>query len=272
MDFSKHLIHASQYSKLTTQPKSVADKASGLMSATTKAVVRAIYIEKKYNRRKEISSKQMEKGILQERAAIELYSRVKGKKFVKNEIRLHDEYITGEIDCSDQENILETKQGVDIKCVWSIHTLPFPDDKLPDVYEWQNQGYMRLIKTAKSWVTAYVCVNTPAHLMLDEKLKLWYKMGKPEPNENPESVEAIVYTEYIELCCEIEKNCIYDMDLFKKENPGFDIDCKDWRYDILENDRVVEFISIRDEDKINSIPITVQNVRKYLNELQNGIL
>lgn len=272
MDFSKLLIHASQYSKLTTEPKSAADKAAGKMSATTKSVVRQMYIEKKYSRRKEITCKQMEKGILQEQAGIELYSKFKGRTFVKNAIRLYDDYITGEPDFTDNENILNCTEGFDMKCSWSIHTFPFPDDKLPDSYEWQNQSYMRLLKKAQRWTTVYVLVNTPAHLINDEKMKLWYKLGKPEQNEDQESPEAIIYAEYIELSIEIEKNCIYDMETFKKENPGFDLDCKNWTYDIPISERIREFVSIRDDEKIKSMPITINSVRDYMNELDRSLI
>lgn len=270
MDFSKLLIHASQYSKLTTEPKSAADKAAGKMSATTKGVVRQMYIEKKYNRRKEITCKQMEKGILQENAGIELYSKFKGRTFVKNAIRLYDDYITGEPDFTDNENILNCTEGFDMKCCWSIHTFPFPDDKLPESYEWQNQSYMRLLKKSKQWTTVYVLVNTPAHLINDEKMKLWYKLGKPEPNEDSESAEAIIYAEFIELSIEIEKNCIYDMPTFKKENPGYDLDCKDWKYDLKIEERIREFVTIRDDEKIASMPPVITTVRKYMNEIETG--
>ena len=274
MNFSNLLIHCSAYSKLTTQPKSAADKAAGVMSATTKAVVRALYIEERYSRKKEIMSKHMEKGILQENAAIELYSKFKKKKFIKNTIRIEDKYMTGEPDLTDAENILETIQGVDIKCVWTIHSFPFPDDKLDEKYEWQNHGYMRLTG-AKSWVTAYCLVNAPAHLITAEKKSLWYKIGQPEQIdltdvEKYQQWEIDLYLDYIEKCIEIEKNMIYNMADFKRENPNFDLDCTDWHYDIPINERVREFVTLRDDEKINSMPAVVEGVRNYLTQLNMG--
>lgn len=266
MNFNHVLIHASAYSKLTTQPKAVADKAAGLLSVTTKTALREIFIEEKYQRRKEITSKQMTKGLLQEEEAITLYCRVSKKLFAKNLIRIENDYITGEPDLTDNEDIMKTEKGVDIKCSWSIFSFPFPDDELSAAYKWQNQCYM-FLTGAKFWATAFCLVNAPGHMIKDEKRKLYYSMNCPADND----------PEYLLKCVEIEKNMIFNMSEFiaAEENKNFDFDWPvvypEWTFDVPLTNRVIEFIVERDETLIQSIAPTVEKARAYLNGLADGI-
>jgi len=235
-----------------------------VLSTTTKTYLREIFLEKKYGRRKEITTKQMVKGVENEEIGITVYSRWAKKLYYKNEVRLKNEYLTGEPDCSDNKDIMKTKKGVDIKLSWSIFTFPFPDDKLDKGYECQNQGYMNLTG-ADEWSTAFILVNAPGHLILDEKKRLQYKMNC-----------SLDEPEYIEKCIEIEKNYIFNIKEFKNEEPGFDMDCKEWTiknpiWDIPLNERVIEFNSYRDDEFINNIPQTVGKARKYMNQLASGI-
>lgn len=261
LNFDKLLIHASAFSKLTTEPKSAADKAAGKLSATTKEHLKELFIELKYDRKKEITSKQMEKGTVTEEEAITLYCRVHKRMFEKNTIRFTNEYITGEPDLIHHEGE-EITEGVDIKVCWSIFSFPFPDDKIQKAYEWQNQCYMALTG-AKGWKTAHCLINTPANLITDEKRKAWYNFNCPEQGDER-------YERYVERCIEIEKICIVNMAEFKKTYPNFDLDCKDWHYDIPLAERVFEFETRRDKFMIEDIPDYVTKARKYLNDIANG--
>lgn len=261
MKFDELLIHASAFSKLTTEPKSAADKAAGKLSVTTKDFLKELYIEETYGRKKEITSKQMQKGTEQEEEAITLYCRVHKKMYEKNTIRFTNEFLTGEPDLLHYENGIIT-QGVDIKCAWTIFSMPFPDDKIEKAYEWQNQCYMNLTG-AEMWKTAHCLVNAPANLILDEKKKVWYKMRSPEQDEAN-------YPLYIKQCVEIEKMMIYNMQEFKKANPGFDLDCKDWNFDIPLAERVFEFETRRDRFMQDDIPEFTRKARNYLNNIANG--
>lgn len=274
INFDNLLIHASAFSKLTTEPKTKADKDAGNISVTTKTHLKEIYLEEKYGRKKEINTKQMEKGILQEEEAITLYCRFKKIMYKRYEGEpLTNDYLIGTpdlLDTDDNAKILSllVKKGIDIKCSWSIFSFPFPDDKLDNVYEWQNQVYM-VLTGADEWATAYCLVNAPDHLINDEKRKVFYKLNSPEQSDDPETPNP-VYTEYINKCIEIEKNMIFDMSEFKKANPYYDIDCPEWTFDIPLEERVREFTSRRDKFMIEDMPLFVTKARKYLNGIENG--
>lgn len=273
LNFDKELIHASGFSELTTEPKTNADKAAGILSVTTKTALKKIFIQEKYNRRKQINTKQMLKGTLQEEAAITLYCLLHKKMFVKNEVRFENEYITGEPDLIHEEKNGETKvtKGVDIKCSWDVFTFPLGDFKLPANYHWQNMCYMYLTG-AVEWITAYCLVNATSKLIDDEKRKIYYMLDMPADDD----------PEYILQCLDIEKNMIFNMAEFKKENPNYDLTfdrtwLKDgvtmgyeWKYDIEMKDRVIEFVTVRDKFMIEEIPGYVTKARKYLNDLAIG--
>lgn len=262
-NFNDYLFHASAYSKLTTEPKSAADKAAGNLSATTKEFLKQIFLEQIYGRRKEITSKHMEKGTLQEEAAITLYCRVTKKLYKKNKVRVKNDFVTGEPDLVDNEDIYKTEEGVDIKCSWSVFSFPFADDELSKDYKWQNQNYMYLTG-AKRWKTAFCLVNAPAYLINDEKRRAFYKAGSPDEDNNP-----VEYARYIEDCIEIEKNMIFNLAEFKEENPNYDLDIplSEWVFDIPLKERIIEFVTERDDFLIASIEPAVIKGRQFLNSL-----
>jgi hypothetical protein len=70
----------------------------------------------------------------------------------------------------------------------------------------------------------------------------------------------------------IEKNMIFDMPKFRKDEPGFDFDIPpvDWTFDIPMKERVIEFKSYRDQYLIDLMPSVVKGARGYLNDLAIG--
>lgn len=268
LNFDTLLIHSSAFSKLTTEPKAVKDKEAGLLSVTTKTHLKEIFLEEKYGRRKEINTKQMRKGTLQEEDAITLYCRLHKKMFNKNVIRFNNEFVTGEPDLVDNIDQTKITKGVDIKCSWSIFSFPFPDDKLDKSYEWQNQCYM-FLTGAVEWITAHCLVNAPGHMITAEKLKALYQMrneyGADIADDDPE---------YLLKCLDIEKNMIFDMGEFKKAEPNYDTTFQqfgyEWKFDIPLTERVIEFHTTRDKFMIESIPDYVKKARRYLNQCANG--
>lgn len=268
MNFDNYLIHASAFSKLTTQPQAKADKEAGLLSATTKTFLKEVFLEEKYQRRKEINTKQMRKGTLQEEDAITLLCRLHKKMYKKNEIRFNNNFITGEPDLVDNLVLELIKKGADTKCSWLIFTFPFPDEKLDKAYEWQNQCYMDLTG-ATDWITAHCLVNAPGHMITAEKMKALYQLrneyGQEIADDDPD---------YLLKCLDIEKNMIFNMDEFKEKEPNYDTTFKqfgyEWKFDIPLKERVVEHTSTRDKYMIEEIPEFVNKGRKYLNQLARG--
>lgn len=262
-NFDNYLVHSSAFHKLKTDPKSKEDKANGEISATTRAFLTQIFNEERYSRRKEIGSKYIEKGKLQEEEAITLYCRLHKKMFHKNAERITNDFLTGEPDISDSKDIMKTEIGVDVKCAWDVFTMPSVHDKLKKEYLWQDTGYMHLIPNAKEWRTAHCLVNAPPHMIVEEKKKVYYALGLPAEDD----------AEYKEKCIEVERAMIFNMAEFllhlktHKIQYDFEVDLADWRYDIPLKERVYEFIVKRDDLQIelDSIEPTVMLARKHLN-------
>ena len=117
------------------------------------------YIENTDGRYKEIKSKYLEKGILNESGAIELVNEVLGVSYQKNDVRLTNNYLTGECDVKEDSEIC------DIKCSWDRFT--FEESRMADDYEWQLRGYMELYNKDNARVI-YCLTDAPDHLILKE--------------------------------------------------------------------------------------------------------
>ena len=159
------------------------------LSATTKTFLKSLHKQEVFNRRKEIISKYLDKGVQVEEQAITLYSQVCNQFFVKNTERFTNEYLTGEPD-----NV----QGIvrDIKSSWDLDTFPMYEDKIPNTdYYWQLQAYMALTGLNEAELV-YCLIDTPIQLIEDEKRRISWKNGMMEL---PEDMEE-----------EIERNMTYD--------------------------------------------------------------
>ena len=119
------------------------------------------YIEQRKGRTKEIKAKYLEKGNYNEPVAIDLVNEVLGTSFVKNQIRLTNEWITGECDVEDTDEI------TDIKCSWDYFTFTDAIGGSGTDYEFQLVGYMELYNKPKSRVI-YCLTDMPYHLLNKE--------------------------------------------------------------------------------------------------------
>jgi len=255
MNFDNLLIRCSAIGKIMTEPRTNADKAAGKLSETTKTYLKELYRSIKYSRQKDFTSKEVEKGIQQEELAITLYSLHTKRMFKKNKERIGNEYLTGEPDLYIGQDIYNVEEGFDTKCSWSLWTFPDVADPLDTSYYWQNMGYIALTG-AKKWTTVYCLVNAPAEQITAEKQKIWYATGMPDDSND----------RYMERRREVEKNMIFDMKQFRDDNPNYDLDIKDWCYDIPRAERIVEFPVLRDEAAIQKIYWMVGKARAYMNE------
>jgi hypothetical protein len=150
--------------------------AKGLGVTGQKEAIKA-YITQSTGRTKELKSKYLEKGILNESGAIELVNRVLNKDYHKNDIRLVNDYLTGECDCEGSDEI------VDVKCSWDIFT--FNESKVGDGkdYEYQLRSYMELYDKPKSSVV-YCLTDMPDNMLLNEL----EKAGKPYDGDLPDFI------------------------------------------------------------------------------------
>lgn len=167
------LIRCSSIGKLMTEPKT---KAEGPLSVGAKTHIRSLVSQAIFGVDFEVSSKEMEKGILVEPDAIELLNRVRGLSLVKNADRKSNAWITGECDLFDAA----ARRGHDLKCSWSVATFPIAEvDCVDKLYEWQMRGYMWLWDAA-TWEVNYALITTPEHLTRWEPASMHFVDHIPE--------------------------------------------------------------------------------------------
>ena len=143
---------ASGAGSLMTEPK----KKTDTLSKTTIGFLNDWMKEQIYGYRKNVSTKQIEKGIEYENDAIEAAIDWCDLPFVvKNDKRFSDDYFTGEPDILTRDSV------IDIKNSWDFSTFPLFEDEIPtEGYALQVQIYMHLTGKKKASVI-YVLLTTP---------------------------------------------------------------------------------------------------------------
>lgn len=238
IDWGTVLIRCSSLGALFTEPKSKEDKEAGNLSQTAKSMLVKEYIRLKYDRVKDIETKEMKKGKEAEEASITMLSRYLKKFLRKNKERLNNDYITGLPDVYEGDSIIGCNFIFDIKTPWDIWTfLPNLLSPLDQDYWKQLQGYMWLTGANKSAI-AYCLADTPQNIIDSEKLKLLRSMNVVS-EESPEFIEA---------AAGLEINMIYP--------------------DIELKDKILLFPVDRDEGFMAKIPVKVKKARQFLAELE----
>ena len=166
-------FRCSSIGKLMTEPKT---KAEGPLSVGAKTYIRSLAAQEIFGIDFEVSSKQMEKGLIVEQDSIDLLNRVRGLRLTKNTERKSNDFISGECDLFDATR----KRGHDLKSSWSAATFPIAvvdcEDKL---YDWQMRGYMWLWD-AGEWEVNYALVDTPEKLIGFEPMQMHLVSHIPE--------------------------------------------------------------------------------------------
>jgi len=177
MDFNSVKFRASSWGNLLSEPVSKADKEAGKLSLTCQKELLKIYSQEVYGRKKDITTKQMDKGIQVEDDSINLFSKVTGDFYFKNEERLENEWFCGHPDIYKGDNILNAEELYDIKSSWEIDTF------LPKLLEAPDRSYAAQLNCyysltgAKSGGIAYCLVSAPLNIVESEKKGLLWKMN-----------------------------------------------------------------------------------------------
>ena len=167
------LFRCSSLGAIMTEPRNKTE----VLSETCKAYLQEVFIREKYGRKKDVSTKYMEKGTLVEEDGITLLSLFSNTFFKKNEENFKNDYISGTPDIILKDKI------IDIKSSWDIFTFhKAKKDDINKAYDWQLQGYMALTG-AKEAELAYVLTDTPEHILDVEKRSLAYKLGLGSDND-----------------------------------------------------------------------------------------
>lgn len=226
--FDNYKFRCSSLGKLMTDPKSKKDKEEGNLSETTKSYLLEIFIKEVYGRKKDITNRYLEKGLLMEEDALELIGNVHNTIYIKNKETFSNDLIKGTPDYCK-------KKLIDTKSSWDIFT--FFKVVVSKEYYWQLQGYMWLTGHEES-ILAYCLVDTPEHQIYKEQNSLAYNLGVIDRDNDKH---------YLEACAEIEKLSIYS--------------------DIPDKERVREFPVKRNEEDLERLKERIPKWREYLNSL-----
>lgn len=245
---------------------------------TMQTELRKIHRAEKFNRNFVFTNKYVQKGIKQEEEGVSVFQQYRNQVlniktlFLTNskvKIRLYNDFFTGEPDLVDTNDFKNCKEGFDIKCPWSLESMPFEDDPLDNSYYWQNQVYMNLTG-AEVWHTVSTLVNASEEMLHKEKLKWYYALETGK--HTPDSPDSPYYDEYISKCKDVERMMIFDYEKFTKDNNHILEHSKDeWfgeGYDIPLEDRVVIKTVERDDKAIEFLKERVILAREYLKNLK----
>jgi hypothetical protein len=149
-------FRASQLGKLMTSSRTKGEA----LSQTAKSYIIQLAKENFYGYRNELTNKYILKGLEQEQDSIDLLNAVRFEKYVKNQDRASNEYLTGCCDIITEDLIL------DLKTSWSLDTFPATSYELKDLndYEWQGRAYMYLYDRP-TFELCYVMVSTHPEIL-----------------------------------------------------------------------------------------------------------
>lgn len=233
MDFSKTRFRASSWGNLLTEPRT---KGEGALSITCQKELLKIYSQEVYGRKKDITTKQMDKGIQVEDFSILLFSKVTGEFYFKNEERLQNEWFSGHPDIFKGDNILNCEALYDIKSSWEL------DSFLPKLLEAPDKGYIAQLNCyyslsgANTGGIVYCLTSAPINILESEKKSLLWKMN----------VATEYAPEYLQAVEELEKLMMFD--------------------DIPEKERVIIIPVDRDEELIQKMKDKVPVLRQWLQD------
>jgi hypothetical protein len=230
MNFNDVKIRCSSLSCLFTEPKDKVDKLAGKLSKTAKTHLQSVYVSLLWGVEKDITTKQMQKGLTGEEDGITLLSMLDDTFYSKNEERRQNDYITGHAD-------IVHDYVDDLKLSWDAFTFICNlTEDLNDSYTAQMQGYLWLWDKEVARVR-FALIDTPQSIVEGEKYRLLRSMD-------------VATEESLEFKAAWER---------QKKNYYFS--------HIPIKHRVITKTVIRNEEFIKQIPEKVEKARKYLAEL-----
>lgn len=204
-----------------------------------------------WKRRRSLVNKYLDKGLLCEQDILDLASKEDNDFYLKNDEHSENEYIQGSWD-NYYVKVRDTKANYDLKT--------FEESELSSLYEWQLKGYPWLIKDKLNLdhypnsELIYGLVNNPLHHIQNEITRQYYANGNPSDDDE----------NWQEIKCQIERNMIFDQELFKRDYPHYIFENKIWSYDIPSQFRIKKFEVTTTQDDIDHIKRRVMMCRVYL--------
>lgn len=211
------------------------------LSTGGKSFLCKMYAAEKYGKWsafKDKGNKYTLKGKMAEEDAITMLSRLDKMLYVKNDVRIENEWVSGVPDIIVASSYEKADKIIDIKCPYDAETFfVLLGKELNPQYWWQIQTYMWLTGAERGEV-AYLLMNTPDYILNQEKQRLF------------DRVEAVTKEDakYREEESVLINNLTFD--------------------DMPLPDRRISFFVERDDQMLSKIPKRVEKCREYLAEIE----
>jgi hypothetical protein len=201
-----------------------------------------------YWRRKRIlSNKYLDKGLMNEEDVLDLHSQIDEVTYHKNSTLFSNDFIEGTPDVIYDDFVKDAKANFDLESFRKAH--------LTTDYEYQLKSYLWLTGLKKAELM-YGLVNNPLHQISNAITSTFYALGCPaDDDEN-----------FIKAKMQIERNMVFDHQLFKEEYPNYVFQNPVLDFDMPEILRVKKYyVTLEDTDILN-MKSRVTLARLYLCE------
>lgn len=211
-----------------------------------------VFDEIYWRRKRLLTNKYLDKGLMNEQDVLELHSKIDGVTYFKNSQRFYNDFLEGMPDTIyeevvDDEIVKDAKANFDLESFRKAH--------LTTGYNWQLKGYMWLTGLKKAELM-YGLVNNPLHQISNAITSTFYALGcPPDDDEN-----------FIKAKMQIERNMIFDHILFKEEYPNYTFQNPVLDFDMPEILRVKKFYVSLENSDIENMKSRVLLSRLYLCE------
>jgi len=193
-----------------------------------------IYNQEVYGRKKDITTKQMDKGVQCEDESIALFSIIEGELYTKNTERVENEWFSGLPDIFKGESIHNADVVGDIKSSYELDTfIPKYAEEPDKAYVAQLNVYYSLCNASGGFLT-YCLVDCPMSILEQEKRSLLFKMN----------VVSEFSPIYLEAAAELERLLTFP--------------------DIPPNERVLKIDIPRNDELIEKMKAKVPVMREWL--------
>lgn len=154
----KFKIRCSAIGQIMTNSRS----KNEILGSTAKTYCEEWLKEQLYRRRKVMTNKYVQKGLVVEDNSLDFIAEQLGYGLlIKNEDYFENDFMTGTPDVILKDHI------IDVKNSWDAFTFPLFSDKIDKNYYYQAQGYMALTNI-DSYKLIYTLMDTPSYLIEKE--------------------------------------------------------------------------------------------------------
>lgn len=209
------------------------------LSDSTKKILSELTFAEKYNRKVDINSPKLTKGIEVEKNSRDILTRVSNIFLTASDERKNNKWVTGKIDV-EPSNVI-----IDIKSSWSWESFSkILEAKTNEIYLRQGDSYMDLWGVDE-FLLCHVLTDTP-HRLVESEIKRY------DWNHNILNVEGEIREENIEDAVKIITNHIFSrksLEEFCHHSP------------IIHIEWFVNFKEIPEHERVHMIPHSFDKVR-----------